>query len=543
MLIKRFVGILILLVLLCSIRIQVRAQQVNSLYFMENIPVRHYLNPSFQPTNNYYLSLPVIGFTQFDIGNNSFSLKDLIYKQNGQTITFFNPQGNIDRFYNVLKRSTVVRADFQTNLLSFGVRNSYNYWTFSVSEKVNGMGSLPKDLFKLSFYGTPDTLSNTYNFTTLQTDVSVYTEAALGYSRKLDEQWTLGGKVKLLYGSANFSNTNNRINLQAGIDSWEWSGNGSVNVSSPVRLNVGPDIQTITYQAPTALMDWLKPSGIGTGIDFGAEYQLNENIRLSGAILDLGFINWTRNVHNYQYGLNYTFNGISQFDSNSNVSTFQDVYNRFVSGQLTDSLLQLMRASATTELTTGHYITGTTSRLNLGAEYILFNNELSIGLLSSSRFLKKTITEEITVSVNARPYKWLNGTLSSSLLNGRISSLGGGLGLKTGFIHWFVAADYIPFQKVTIALSDIGVNNSNMKVAIPYNASSYNFSVGVNFVFENIVNSMKSKKIQASKRTGLRSTSSTVTRNLKKIYRSPTRIDSRGLNKKKSIDDCKCDWK
>ncbi|HEY6913264.1 MAG TPA: DUF5723 family protein [Paludibacter sp.] len=547
--IKRFIRILVILILSGLIRLSVRAQQVNSLYFMENVPVRHYLNPSFQPVNDFYLSLPVIGFSQLDIGNNSIALKDFIYKQNGQTITFLNPQGNVDHFYNVLKRSTIMHADFQTNLLAFGFRNKDDYWTFSVSEKVNGMLSLPKDLFKLSFYGTPDILSNSYNFTTLQTDISVYTEAAVGLSRKIDEQWTVGGKLKFLYGSANFLNTNRKMNLKAGIDKWTVTGNGSVNLSSPIEVNIGANFQSFAYRTPTKLTDWLKPSGIGAGVDFGAEYKLNEKIRLSGAILDLGFINWTRNVHNYQYGIDYSFDGVRQFDSSTGLITLQDVYNRLVTGQLTDSLVQLLKSSTTSELTMKTYLSGTTAKLNLAAEYGLLNNILSFGLLSSSRFSKRTVTEEITASLNARPYKWLNGTLSYSVFNGRMSSVGVGMGIKTGFVNWFLSADYIPFQKITLALSDVGLNSQN-KIVLPYNTTTINFSAGVNLVFDGLITKVKSRKMQTAKKLGLRNLNPKVTRKTStilpdqnKISRNRTRIGSDGLNKKNPTQDCHCDWK
>ena len=35
-------------------------------------------------------------------------------------------------------------------------------------------------------------------------------------------------------------------------------------------------------------------SGFGMGVDLGATYQLTENIMLSAAVLDLGFISWSK---------------------------------------------------------------------------------------------------------------------------------------------------------------------------------------------------------------------------------------------------------
>ena len=39
------------------------AQQVNTLYFLENAPMRHTINPAFQPVSRFYLTFPAIGYT------------------------------------------------------------------------------------------------------------------------------------------------------------------------------------------------------------------------------------------------------------------------------------------------------------------------------------------------------------------------------------------------------------------------------------------------------------------------------------------------
>src|ERR1035437_1699005 len=100
---------LVLSLLIGAFHLNAQAQQVNTLYFMENVPVRNNLNPAFQPITNFYLGLPILGLTQFGIGNNSLSLKDVIYNNNGQTISFLDQNGDINRFNNTLKSTTVAR--------------------------------------------------------------------------------------------------------------------------------------------------------------------------------------------------------------------------------------------------------------------------------------------------------------------------------------------------------------------------------------------------------------------------------------------------
>jgi len=516
----RWIKLFLILLMISLVSLNIDSQQVNTLYFMENIPVRHFLNPSFQPTNDFYLSLPVVGFTQFNIGNNSVSLKDIIYNVNGKTITFLNTNGDIGLFYNTLKSNTIIRTDFQTNLLSFGFRQNTAYWTFSVTEKIDGTMNLPKDIFKISLFGTPDPQNNSFNFRSLQSNVSVYTEIALGYSKKLDDTWRIGGKLKLLLGQANISNNNNQFLLQAGTNEWNIKGDGTLNMAIPGKLTVGTNFQNISYTKPAGILDWINPTGIGAGIDVGVEYRLNDKIKLSGALNDIGFIRWMRNSQNYHYGVDYSFSGIKLFNSNSTINTFQDVYNQlFLHNALVDTIVTAFNSSSKTNITSNSYTTATTAKLNLGFEYSILNNKLSFGILSYSQLFKNIISEEITGSLNARPYKWLNGSLSYSVIQGRMSTLGAGLGLKTGIFNWFIAADYIPFEKSTLSLTDLDPNYPKINIPIPYNSTTFNVSAGLNLVFDK--KNDKSDKITRHRSLNL----------------------SNGLFRSSKKQDCNCDWK
>jgi hypothetical protein len=491
----------------CNVSLFINAQQVNSLYFMEDVPVRHFLNPSFQPTNDYYLSLPIIGFTQFSMGNNSLSFKDIIYNVNGKTVSFLDSLGDKKRFLATLKPTTIFQTDFQTNLLSVGFRKESAYWTFSFTEKEEGMISLPKDLFQLSLFGTQNIQNNTFNFSATQGNLSIYTEAAIGYSRKLNDKWTFGGKLKLLIGSANVSNNNNQFLVGAGINDWTINGNGTLNYSGHLKIVTASNYQSFAFIKPANLSDWLKPSGIGAGIDVGFEYRLDKNIKLSGAINDLGFINWFRNSQNYQYSINYSFKGLNPINNNSTATTIQDVYNQLIlNNGLLNSIVNGFNTSSRSILTTNSYITFTKARINLGFEYSLINDKLSFGLLSYSQIFNNIMTEELTASVNGRPNKWLNASLSYSVFNGQLSTIGAGIGIKKGIFNWFMAADYLPFQKTTLSLSDLGANYPKINIPIPYNSTCFNIAAGLNLIFDR-------------------------------------KMKNKGLHKIKSNQDCNCEWK
>ena len=103
-----------------------RAQQVNTLYFLENAPMRHIINPAFQPVSNVYITLPAIGYTSLWAGNNAFTMKDFIFTDaNGNTITPFHPNAN-PNWLQRKPKNTLVDVDAYINLFGLGKQRKFS---------------------------------------------------------------------------------------------------------------------------------------------------------------------------------------------------------------------------------------------------------------------------------------------------------------------------------------------------------------------------------------------------------------------------------
>lgn len=496
---KQVILTLFVLIFITVFTICIDAQQVNTLYFIENVPIRQSLNPAFQPFTPYFISLPVIGFAQFSVGNNSLTFKDLVPNYTGQSFNNLQSNANVYHLYSLVKPTGIARADFQINILSFGFRHKEDYWSVSLSEKLNGMGSAPKDAFQFLLYGTNLATTGLYDFSSLQTDVTAYTEAAFGFSRKMNNKLTVGARLKFLYGNANVSNSNSSITLTAKNQKWTYQELGTVNISAPTDIQISKRYDAISISSPKHSSDWLKPAGLGTGLDLGVNYKLNDHISLSAALTDLGFIRWTQHVQNLTCKKTVTFTSSALGYNNTNITNLQDFYSKMsASGILSDSLKKLIQNPSTITRSKNNYNTATTAKLNLGFEYSILDNKLGFGLLSYSQFFKETVFEELTGSVNARPTPWFNVSLSYSAFNARMGSIGAGIGLKTGILHWLLAADYIPFRTVTMSLSDFGTSYPNLKIPVPYNSQSFNLAFGMNLVLDSFF-----PKSRFNKRNGL----------------------------------------
>ena len=470
---KNIINKLVIFISFCLFAINVNSQQVNTLYFMDNVPYRNYMNPAIQPYSNFYLAFPVLGFSQLSFGNNSLTVKDFAYKDaNGNPIFFLNPNGSVDNFYNSLNAVTSFKTDIQLNLLTFGFRTGKAYWNFSITEKVDAQVGLPKDFMKLLLYGMPDMNTNMYDLKNLGVDMSVYTEVGLGYARKINDKWDVGAKLKFLAGSANVNTSIKNLDLQTGIDQWTIKGQGSMNVSIPGTLQIGNNFSSFSYAQPSGISDFIQPSGMGAGIDLGVTYKPIKELTVSAALIDLGFINWNKNVNNIGFTTDYTFNGLGTINLDKNIDPTV----------LGDSILNALKASTTTSQTTNAYTTYTSPKLNVGAEYGFFDNKLSVGVLSRTIKHNNVYDEELTASINGKPIDWFDLSVSYSVFNGRMSNIGAGLGLRTGFLHWFLSADYFPLRYASVTLP----TGSPISTAyVPYNTKGVNVAFGLSFVFGN----------------------------------------------------------
>ena len=431
--------------------------QVNSLYYMKTVSTRHELNPAFQSLPNVYVDLPILPSFYVAGGENSLILHDVIFPKsiNGemQTVLFLHKDldvGDKNKVYNQLKKNTNIFSEVQIDLLSFGFRTKEkHYFTFGISQKVSEAINVPKDLFKLALYGTPDTLNmNKFDLKKFGVNANVYSEIALGYSRNVDEQLTLGGKAKLLLGQANASAKSSNLILETSREKWIAHMNSEVKATIPYvdyTIDNEGKIDKTEFNEPDKTSDYFnlltKPSGWGGALDLGASYYMLDNhLHLSASVLDLGFIHWkgskSAKVAKLEAKGDMTYEGM-----NLNKLEGEDGV-----GDLLDELTQFADSISYTTSLGGSYNTWLPAKVMLGVEYGILSNKITFGLLSKSVIVNKSLYEEVTTSVNFLPVNWFNATLSYSWINGRFGNLGLGLGGRVGPFNMFIAADYIPLR-------------------------------------------------------------------------------------------------
>ena len=453
------------------------AQQVNTLYFLENAPMRHIINPAFQPVSKVYVTLPVIGYTSLWAGNDAFTMQDLIFKDatTGNTITPLHPNANPE-WLDKKPNKVLFDADVYLNLLGFGFRvKDFGYVHVNISEHIIGGVGIGKELFGLN-----DLSSGIIGPFSLGANATLYTDIALGYSHKINDQWTVGGKFKFLVGQAYLHSEIDNLALETGYEQLHLIGGGMVDAAIPMRLpDISGQISSLEDLGLSTLplqdiREWLKPAGYGGVIDLGMTYKPIKQLQVSASITDLGFIHW-KNSAQGSVTLDASYTGVTMdFDNlfTNGVFDFEKILDN-IANKLEGYANALQFGDVITNKGINQMIT---ANLNVGVDANFWENRVGVGVYSRTRFNNIKITEEVTLGAAFRPFNWVNLAASYSFINGHWSNIGAALSLAPyDGLMLTLATDYIPTSYAKLA-------TEKRNLSLPYKTPGVNVSVGLAIV-------------------------------------------------------------
>lgn len=436
--------------------------ETSTLYFMNYLPHKLYMNPAFQNTCETFVELPVISNFSIDASAGKLNVNDIIKYKDGQMVTFLHPSFNNserDALYKKLRNSNVVHEEMSVTLFGFGFRvKKKGYLTINMSLRQDITGVIPKDLFSLALYGTPDSTNvNSYNLKNTKASVNAYMDLSGGYSHRINDKWSVGGRLHLLLGLANAEADFSSLSINAEGKQWRAVGNGVIKTSVPgmsVKLDSSGKIDGFNF--PSQFKDYITSYQVsmGAAIDVGAVYKPLKCLNISFSIKDAGFMVW-QNVNRANGIIDYTFNGI-------NLKVKEDI-------NYGDSILKVLRESYRLDNSDKKYVTAMNAKMYVGVEYSFLKDMMSVGLLSKTALDACKLSEELTLSYNLRPCRWFSMSASYSFISGGFSTLGLGLNLRLSPINFYVVTDYMPLY-----YSNEG---------IPYRSQRLNVQAGILLTF------------------------------------------------------------
>ncbi|MCB0431261.1 MAG: hypothetical protein H6585_00930 [Flavobacteriales bacterium] len=394
-----------------------RAQRSLLLNFCDYMPASIQTNPSFFPKNKMFIGLPVLSSIYMKTGTNKFVYSDLI-RYNDMAELALDP----DNFISRLKPLNLLSVNFETDLLSGGMRLGNYYISGFITERIDFHFAFPKEMMELAYYGNGHFLNETVNMDNIGLNVSHFRDYSLGIARKFDKL-DVGARFRILYGMANVTTQKSHLSLftdSTGIYDVTAATDFQINTSLP---DFDDDLDPLDYLANTR--------NKGYAFDFGGTYRLNDKFTFALSAVDLGYIYWKDNIKDYISNGSFTFSGfdISNFvtEDNSDEDPFQSILDSASDAfEVTDTVI--------------NYQTHMAPRLYASTTYNLSEGN-RVGFLYSAEFYNRRMYPSFTLYFCQENDNILNSMLSYSVINGDFKNLGAGSTVRLGPLQTYLLVD------------------------------------------------------------------------------------------------------
>ena len=418
----------------------VHAQYLRTSYFMEGTSSRLELNPGLQPMRGYF-NIPVLGSFNVGTSSNVLGINDIIDVLDSGEDIFLN-----DDLYSRLKSDNRLNVNLKTDVLSFGWYAGKGFWNVNVGLRADVGASIPQSMFEyLRRVNNTEDING--SFSNMNFNLNAYAEIGLGYSRQITEKLSVGGRVKVLLGIARAEMAVDNFDIYVDdaltngdyteLNPYQTYGSATVNARVSTTMKGGG----LSFDETTGQIDGFDIdgsnfgiAGAGFGIDLGASYKVWDNLTVSAAVLDLGFIKWKEGETTVAAPANGSFEVTG--------SNYQD----FLDGDFLSmdrfNFVQDKEAAEDTKTTLA-------STILLAGEYGLLDNKLSVGAIYTARFAEPKTLNELTFSATYRPKNWFNIAASYSPIQAGGKSFG--LVLKLGAL--FLGTDYMYFGNSSKAVN------------------------------------------------------------------------------------------
>ena len=419
--------------------------QAQDSYTMKLLPQLHqsqWYNASNQTDAKISIGIPVISGTSFYIYNSGFTYNSLFKRVNDSTVSL-SPSDFIDK----LKDRNMLAFGANISILSANYAKENFTVGFSVSDKADVRFTYPKDLFRFAWYGNGAYIGQSLNIGDFGMKASWYREYALHGTYNMGK-WTFGASPKLLFGKTNINTKASYLKVYTDADYYALTASTEMNIQTSGFAD-SADRAAGNMAFPGYAFN---NKNLGLGIDLGASYELNEKIKLSAGINNLGYIRWKSNVHTYSAGpTEFKFEGFDiaplfQGDSSDILSTDQYI----------DSVINVVKFKKGTDA----YTTGLPVEFFAVGSYQI-NDMHNVGLQVSTQKFSKKMLWASTLFYRIELSKHFSGTLTYTAKSNSAFNIGGGLVARFAGMQWYLVTD-----NWWAALKPLDSKNMNVNMGI-----------------------------------------------------------------------------
>jgi hypothetical protein len=431
---------------LCQGPVNTFAQHDLSLYNMQIVPQRSFLNPAFIPDQKFYIGIPVLSGVQSAYAN-PFSYNDVIERDAYDSVTF-----KVENFLGQLAKSDRFLVYSNVDILSAGsqVAGGRFFLNFSVRERICQQITFPENLGNLLWYGNASpqffgkevNVAPTVNFTAYDEWGASFS----GYAMKKKMTW--GAKLKYLSGRINATTTRSDFYVYTDTSTYD------LHIRSDIEVQTS-GIDDIEHYLDKRVTSLVFPGNNGVGVDLGLSYQFNKQIGISASVLDIGFISWKANtltMVSHNPGEEIDFKGFTLNDFTDMLGNL-DTFGRTVS----DTVRDMVKIDS---VYGNKYTSWLPVKYNIGGSWS-FNEHHRLNLLLNGISWHHQFFPALSVSYYYQLPGVLGLTVSYNLFNKQYYNFGAGLSVNAGPVQLYIISDNVPgliFYK--------GTNNSSIQFGI-----------------------------------------------------------------------------
>jgi hypothetical protein len=452
--------------------------QTTTMYGMKHIPQYGYDNPARQPACKLYIGFPALNSVGTNVQFTGLSLNDII-SPNTQNDSF---RVDLNNIADALGNSNLLGIENHLSIIEFGFSLEGNqYITFSVRNKTQQFFSFSDQLLDIR-NGNYKTDGSPIVFDLKERFIN-YNEYSLGYSYKMLNNLTIGGRLNVYSGNA-FVNTN-KLNIQwhtgTGEEEmypWRWVSDVNIQAAAIPDWEITEDENGVMtgleydeefYKTKPARLAMSK--NFGMGLDAGVNYRMYDWLNLSASVKDFGFIKWKTNAKEITQKGEFEFSGIDIADYFENISDLSDInLGDTILQEFTDTLLQEFLPAQTNKSFTSFM----SSKFFAGAEFHV-TDWLDFGALYHGMLINKHLYSSLSVSANANFWKGWAVSLNYAIANRAYNNIGVGLAYKLGPLQMYFITDNIA---PALYMWDKEFTRDHL-----YNTKSVNLHFGINFLF------------------------------------------------------------
>ena len=345
----------------------------------------------------------------------------------------------------------------QTDLFHLGYRSAQSYVALNSSLVTEGAIRIPKDLMGLAFLGNAAFIEDDCELDFSGTQFRSYLQNTLSYGRFISHNLSVGASFSLLNGFANVNleDANIIIDTDTGVASIY-----QMEIQSSLKGQAslfGIDIENYLNDSNADLNQMIQDNfsnalkyNKGYKVNLGAVYRLNEKIRISGSIGNLGSMTWDWGAQEISLPTStWKWTGL---DTNQ----IEDIQNL----QIMDTLMSVFDIQSSRAES---YTTAFKPRYTLGLEYFLLPRTYvqlvggyGYGVTGDKSFVSTSFHQELGEFVDLR----VNYTYYD--FNTPVQRLGLGTSLNLGPLQiWASVNDIlgvIDIGKASTASGAVGLN-------------------------------------------------------------------------------------